>query len=157
MAIAIIKGDLFNYTRDSADVDAWGHGVNLKGVMGAGIALGFKERFPEMFALYKKACDQKTYAMGDVFPYQCFNEQPVKIVFNIFTQIDFGEAWPGSVYFGVKRMMMIADRWGIKRIAIPMIGAGLGGLSEEESLRKIWSGYRAFADQGIDLWVIKKE
>ena len=46
-----------------ADADALVNAVNCVGVMGKGIALQFKQAFPEMFASYRKAV-----AAGEVKP-----------------------------------------------------------------------------------------
>lgn len=40
--------------------------VNCVGVMGKGVALSFRERWPEIFARYKLACD-----VGDILPGGC--------------------------------------------------------------------------------------
>jgi O-acetyl-ADP-ribose deacetylase (regulator of RNase III) len=49
--IEFTKGDMF-----ATSVDARVNTVNCKGVMGAGVALAFKNRYPDMFKEYKQAC-----------------------------------------------------------------------------------------------------
>src|SRR5436189_4764469 len=49
--IEFTKGDLLE-----ADVDALVNAVNTEGVMGKGIALQFKQKFPDMFEAYRRAC-----------------------------------------------------------------------------------------------------
>ena len=48
-----IKGDLL-----SSDVKIRCHQVNCRGVMGAGLALQVKQKYPEAFEQYKALCDQ---------------------------------------------------------------------------------------------------
>ena len=49
--IKYIEGDLF-----SSPAQVIVNTINIVGVMGKGLALRFKERYPEMFEFYKKAC-----------------------------------------------------------------------------------------------------
>ena len=50
-----------------ADVEALVNTVNTVGVMGKGVALQFRQAFPEMFKEYKKACDQKKVHPGEMY------------------------------------------------------------------------------------------
>src|SRR5271167_400618 len=56
-----IQGNLLD-----ADVDALVNTVNTVGVMGKGVALMFKEAFPENFAIYEEACKRKEVRLGHV-------------------------------------------------------------------------------------------
>ena len=60
--IQIKRGDLL-----SEDVDALVNTVNCVGVMGKGIALQFKQAFPDNFKEYKKACDRGDVRIGSMF------------------------------------------------------------------------------------------
>ena len=57
--IQYLVGDLFN---SSAQVIV--NTVNCKGVMGKGLALAFKERYPEMFHVYQKDCREGRLRIG---------------------------------------------------------------------------------------------
>jgi O-acetyl-ADP-ribose deacetylase (regulator of RNase III) len=57
--ILFTKGNLLE-----SKAEALVNTVNTVGVMGKGIALQFKERFPENFKVYKKAADQKELQIG---------------------------------------------------------------------------------------------
>lgn len=48
----------------TADVQALVNTVNCVGVMGNGIALQFKQTFPENFREYKKVCDRENLEPG---------------------------------------------------------------------------------------------
>ncbi len=59
--ITYIKGNLLE-----SDAQALVNTVNTVGIMGKGIALQFKEKFPENFRIYKKVCDDKSFSIGMV-------------------------------------------------------------------------------------------
>src|SRR5215471_5381235 len=57
--IEIVRGDLLE-----AKVEALVNAVNVFGVMGAGIALQFREKYPEMFKAYARACKSAEVVIG---------------------------------------------------------------------------------------------
>ncbi|MDI1472291.1 macro domain-containing protein [Thermodesulfovibrio sp. 1176] len=60
--IKFIKGNIFE-----SKAEALVNSVNTVGVMGKGVALQFKERFPENYRLYRKACEEGKVTIGRVF------------------------------------------------------------------------------------------
>ena len=62
--ISFKKDDIF---RVAQDVDAMVNSVNCRGVMGRGLALQFKERFPENFREYQERCRDASMKPGDLF------------------------------------------------------------------------------------------
>lgn len=117
-------GNLF----DSTDLDAFAHGTNTLGVMGAGIAVEFKRRYPEMYRLYNKLGSQGSLEVGFVMPW--YAQPPA--VFNLMTQGHEGRtilpATLEAIRDSVEVMFTHAENTRIKRIGMPKIGAGLGGL-----------------------------
>jgi O-acetyl-ADP-ribose deacetylase (regulator of RNase III) len=97
--------------------------------MGAGIAVGFKERYPVMFTEFKRRCTAKPpeFTLGDVF---LWREDGKPAVFNLGTQPRPGR---GATYHAVEMALVAmrdtADAEGITSIAMPRIAAGYGGLS----------------------------
>ena len=59
MPVRFVSGDLFLSRAQTLP-----HGVNCRGRMGAGIALDFRRRFPEMFEEYRRRCRQGTLRPG---------------------------------------------------------------------------------------------
>jgi len=59
--IEFVRGNLFD-----AEVGAITNAVNCVGVMGKGIALEFKRRYPDAFAAYKHECDSGGLRLGRV-------------------------------------------------------------------------------------------
>jgi len=123
MTVKHVQGDLF-----ALDVDAIGHGVNCKGVMGAGIAVAFKKNFPQMFPEYANLCRLNLLSLGQVHVYdKPFNDYPV--IYNIASQDEPG---PNADYYALAVAMrwvkFDAERRELKSVALPQIGCGIGGL-----------------------------
>jgi O-acetyl-ADP-ribose deacetylase (regulator of RNase III) len=151
MPIEFVSGDLFvNRFRSRA----LAHACNCQGSMGAGVATGFRDRYPEMFAEYRRRCKAKPreFNLGDVFLWKADN-QPW--VFNLGTQERYwrGRAGYRAIETALKGMREQADREGIPSIAIPRIGAGHGGLPWKK-VRAIIEG--EFADWPGTLYVYEE-
>src|SRR5215469_12201663 len=127
MPIEFVSGDLFS---NVFKAEALAHGCNCRGAMSAGIAVGFKERYPEMYQEYRRRCkaQPREFNPGDVF---LWREMGKPLVFNLATQEDYwrSRATYDNIEAVLRKMREIADRDGIGSIAIPRIGAGYGGLS----------------------------
>lgn len=121
MTTVFLKGDLFH----DSGLDALAHGCNCAGAMGKGIAVEFRRRFPQMYVEYKKRCDDGRFQPGDVFPW-CEGEITV---FNLATQKTWrSQAEIFAIETAVRAMVALAEKSAIRRIGLPRIGAGLGGL-----------------------------
>ncbi|MGO3644378.1 MAG: macro domain-containing protein, partial [Pseudoalteromonas sp.] len=57
--LEFVKGDFFDF-----DADIRINTVNCVGVMGAGVALAFKKKYPEMFREYARQCKEKEIVPG---------------------------------------------------------------------------------------------
>ena len=105
------------------------HGVNCRGVMGAGFALEVKNRFPVAFATYQERCRDRTPEMllGTSLITPINSELTIM---HCFTQKDYGssgkyvsyDAFESSLY-----ALPSALHGVVKELHFPMIGAGLGG------------------------------
>jgi O-acetyl-ADP-ribose deacetylase (regulator of RNase III) len=124
MPVKFVDGDLFQ----ANDLQALAHGCNCAGAMGKGIAVEFRQLFPEMYGEYKRRCTSGSFQLGDVF---CWTENGLTI-FNLGTQKSWKtKAELESIKTAVKSMVSIAEKLEIACIGLPRIGAGLGGLSWE--------------------------
>ena len=125
----IPRGDIFRLP----GVTSYAHGCNCAGAMGKGIAIQFRNKYPKMFAEYKKLCWAGLYNPGDVFPYEY---QPGCFVYNLATQKHYaihGQlAKLEHIRKSVKKMLEHAAVHCVTDIALPKIGAGLGGLNWED-------------------------
>lgn len=124
MAFEETTGDLFGL-----GLDAIGHGVNCRGVMGAGIALGFRRRWPAMYQEYRARCRRGEFRLGDFFAYLELDEPHPRVVYNLATQLNPGpNADLLAIHVAVELALDHADGLGMATFGVPRIGAGLGGL-----------------------------
>jgi O-acetyl-ADP-ribose deacetylase (regulator of RNase III) len=120
MSIEIHTGDLFR---------SGGHtlvnAVNCYGVMGAGLALQFKQRYPGMFARYKVLCRNGTITPGSIM----FDDGDGQHIANFATK----DHWnmPSRLEWiddGLKTLARHLDEEGVPSVAVPPLGCGYGGL-----------------------------
>lgn len=121
-----IVGDIF-----TTQLPAIAHGVNTKGLMGAGIARLIAHRFPEVVKPYKEACYSGSLVPGG------FLYTPTLVpgfgILNLASQKNPGKDarldWLESSLWEAVRYSEEAELPGF---AIPRIGAGIGGLLWED-------------------------
>jgi O-acetyl-ADP-ribose deacetylase (regulator of RNase III) len=120
------RGDLL-----TSGLSALAHGCNCQGAMGAGIARGFRDRWPDMYASYRELCTRGTYRPGDVFTWEDLGTG--QVIYCLATQRRTGPAAePWAVTAAVAQMIKIAHYdQGIREIGLPLIGCGIGGLTPE--------------------------
>ena len=127
MPIQFVSGDLF---ANAFGAQAFAHGCNCQGSMGAGIATGFRDHYPELFAQYRARCKAKPreFNLGDVWLWKA-DDQPW--VFNLGTQEGVWRARASyeAIEQALGRMRELADAEEVAGIAMPRIGVGYGGLS----------------------------
>lgn len=112
-----------------ADVEAIVNTVNCVGVMGRGIALQFKKAWPDNFKNYAAACKQNEVKPGSMFIVETSQLTNPKYIINFPTK----RHWRGAskiedVELGLSALARDLKEKEIKSIAIPPLGAGLGGL-----------------------------
>jgi len=108
-----------------ADVEALVNTVNTVGVMGKGIALMFKEAFPENFEAYADACKRKEVRLGNMFAFQRDDLYGPKWIINFPTKGHW--KYPSKLVWiedGLKDLKQFIERENIKSIAIPPLGSG---------------------------------
>lgn len=118
--IKYIQGDLFH-----SPAHVLVNTVNTDGVMGKGIALGFKNKYPDMFKKYQKFCANNMLDIGTLWIY---NAGP-KWVLNFPTK----KHWRNKSEYeyiekGLKKFVETYQEKGITSIAFPKLGCGNGGL-----------------------------
>ena len=104
--------------------------VNTDGIMGKGIALQFKNQFPNNYKEYVKACKEGFISIGKLF---VFEEDTLlngkKLIINFPTKTTWRKPSEYSyIEMGLKDLVEIINKYNIKSIAIPPLGAGNGGL-----------------------------
>jgi O-acetyl-ADP-ribose deacetylase (regulator of RNase III) len=122
------KGNLLK-----ADVEALVNTVNTVGVMGKGIALQFKETFPDNFKAYQAAVKRGEVRVGAMFGVPLHRMDGVKYIINFPTK----EHWrsPSRLSYiksGLQDLRKMIIEKNIQSIALPPLGCGNGGLDWEE-------------------------
>jgi len=103
--------------------------INCVGVMGKGLALEFKNRYPAMFDKYKSFCDKGVFKPGVLWIYKADDG---KWVLNFPTKIDWRN--PSKIEYleeGLKKFVEIWKEKGITSIAFPLLGCTNGGLDPD--------------------------
>lgn len=100
--------------------------VNCVGVMGKGIALEFRKRFPDMFRDYEQRCERGEVRLGEPYLYKAlFGQQilnfPTKDHWKSVSKIR-------DIEEGLDYVLKHYEQWGITSIAIPPLGCGNGQL-----------------------------
>lgn len=123
--IKYVTGDLL-----SADTQALVNTVNTVGVMGKGIALQFKENFPNNYNVYRKACKDKSLQVGRLLVVKDRTVEKEIIIINFPTKKDWKHRSKLEyIEKGLQELVKVIPQYGIKSIAIPPLGCGNGGLN----------------------------
>ncbi len=111
-----------------ADAEALVNTVNCVGVMGKGIALQFKQAYPENFRLYQRACRTGEVRPGKMFIVQTGLMNP-RYVINFPTKRHWkGKARLADIEAGLVDLVDQVKQLGIRTLAVPPLGCGSGGL-----------------------------
>lgn len=100
--------------------------VNTVGVMGKGLAAAFKERYPDMYAAYKKRCDDGAFKPGSIWLWKGADQW----VLNFATKKHWRN--PSKLDYikqGLHEFRDSYEAMGIREIAFPRLGCGNGGLN----------------------------
>ena len=148
LGIKTVKGNIF-----TSGCQTLVNTVNCQGVMGAGIALEFKLRLPEMFDLYVKKCRIGEIDIGKSWLYKpppgtregrWVLNFPTKRQWRYPSKIEYLEA-------GLDEFLNTYENEGIESIAFPVLGASNGGLDEEESL-SVMRSYLERCDIPVEIY-----
>lgn len=116
-----------------APVEALVNTVNTVGVMGKGIALMFKEAFPENFRVYEDACEHKEVKIGRMFVTENRTFSGPRWIINFPTKKHWRQ--PSKLEWiteGLGDLRKVIQENAIRSIALPPLGAGNGGLDWSE-------------------------
>lgn len=125
--IQFVKGNFFDY---KADIRI--NTVNCVGAMGAGVALQFKNKYPEMNKEYVKACNEGNIKIGRPHIWtntDFFNEEDNVIIINFPTKLHWKN--PSQYEYvekGIEWLVQFLKNHENKTITVPALGCGHGGL-----------------------------
>lgn len=144
--ISVIKGNIFN-TRSQTIVNT----VNCVGVMGKGIALVFKLRYPKMFPIYQDYCNRGLIEIGKLWLYKPEDtDQPWVLNFPTKTHWKLPSEY-SYVEQGLQKFVATYRDKGITSIAFPLLGTSNGGLDRDVILRMMMN-YLGQCDIPIEIY-----
>ena len=127
--ITFKKGNIF-----SSDKQTIVNTINCVGVMGKGVALGFRLRYPEMYEKYRELCKTKQIAIGKLWLYKQSREG-LQWILNFPTKIQL--KYPSKMEYLEACLQKFVDTYeekGITSISFPLLGTHNGGLDKIEVL-----------------------
>ena len=134
-----------------AGTEALVNTVNTVGVMGKGIALMFKEAFPENFDAYAAACKRHEIRIGRMFVTERRALMGPRWIINFPTKQHWRHpSKMGWITDGLEDLKQVIAEHGIRSIALPPLGSGNGGLNWADVRPRIEA---ALADLGTDIVV----
>jgi O-acetyl-ADP-ribose deacetylase (regulator of RNase III) len=140
--ITITRGNLLE-----ADVEALVNTVNCVGHMGKGIALQFKKAFPENFKAYQRACRAEEVRPGRMFVFPTGRMVNPRFIINFPTKRHWrGKSRIEDIQAGLEDLVAVVRNHRIASIAVPPLGAGLGGLDWAEVRLLIEGAFAALPD-----------
>ena len=147
---------MIEFTRGNlleAKAEALVNTVNTVGVMGKGVALMFKEAYPENFKAYEAACKRKEVRVGSMFVTERQSLLGPKWIINFPTK----EHWRGDskmawIESGLEDLKRVIVEKKIRSIAIPPLGSGNGGLNWPDVRFKIEAELGALKDVSVIIY-----
>lgn len=144
MSIKIIRGNLF-----TSNCQTLVNTVNCVGVMGAGIALEFRLRYPQMYSSYVELCQKNLLNVGQLWLYKSSQHWvlnfPTKNHWKNPSQAKFLE-------LGLQKFVDTFREKEITSIAFPLLGTQHGGIPQEKSLQ-IMKSYLEPCDLPIEIYI----
>ena len=136
------KGDIL-----AEDAEALVNTVNCVGVMGRGVALQFKRAFPENFRAYAEACKRGEVQPGKMFVFETGALTNPRYIINFPTKRHWrGNSRIEDIDAGLADLDRVIRERGIRSIALPPLGSGLGGLDWGPVRLRIESALRGCYD-----------
>lgn len=122
--VEYISGDILR-----CEAEALVNTVNCVGVMGRGIALQFKNAFPENFTAYESACRRGDVTPGNMFVVETSRLTSPRFIVNFPTKRHWRKkSRMEDIEAGLLDLVKVVREKDIRSIAIPPLGSGLGGL-----------------------------
>lgn len=136
--IELTQGNLLE-----APAEALVNTVNTVGVMGKGIALQFKQAYPQMFRDYERACKAGEVELGKMWVFELGGlVGGPRWIINFPTKGHWRErSRMADIQAGLEDLAAVIQRLGIRSIAVPPLGCGNGGLD--------WGGVRPLIESAL--------
>lgn len=116
-----------------SQAEALVNAVNCVGVMGKGIALQFKQAYPDNFKAYKEACNNNRVTPGKMFIVDSGSMSNPRYIINFPTKRHWrGKSRMEDIQSGLIDFVDQLREYGIHSVAIPPLGCGHGGLDWDQ-------------------------
>lgn len=117
---------------DLLDQPAFGHGCNIAGSMGGGVARQVRDRYPDLHDEYLDRCREGRFPLGSAW---AWTSESGQVVYNLATQVHPGpDARLETVRSSVTDLLREAAQRGVDEVGLPRLGAGIGGLEWHDVL-----------------------
>jgi O-acetyl-ADP-ribose deacetylase (regulator of RNase III) len=149
MAVQYKSGNLLQ----QSNIDAIVNTVNCLGVMGKGVALQFKHKWPDNFKAYASACKRGEVQPGRMFVFDSGGLVKPNFIINFPTK----QHWRGAsqlawIEAGLHDLVRQVQARGIRSIAIPPLGCGNGGLDWKVVKPLIEQAFAALPDVQVHVF-----
>lgn len=146
--LRIATGDIL-----SADAEALVNTVNCVGVMGRGVALQFKRAFPDNFKRYEKACERGEVQPGRMLVVENTELTGPRYIINFPTKRDWkNKSRIEDIESGLVALVSEIGSRGIRSVALPPLGCGLGGLDWKDVRPRIERAMSALPEVEVILF-----
>ena len=153
MPIVHRSGDIF-----TTELPAIGHGVNTEGVMGSGIAKTVRELYPSVYRTYRHVCLSRGLVGGDHLPLMADEHDENRWILNIASQEPQGRnARYDFLEKGLEKAFTWAEDKRLEGIALPKIGAGIGGLEWTDVLAIIENRAAMHPSLTVEVWTFEPQ
>jgi O-acetyl-ADP-ribose deacetylase (regulator of RNase III) len=148
--ISYKTGDLMD-----AEESAIAHGCNTQGLMGAGVARLVRDQHPDVYDIYRAACRSGDFIVGTSLGVWAEPiNGPDRLVYNLGTQRHPGaDATAWGIFLSFANMAEDAHFRGVNAIAIPRIGAGIGGMKWPDVFEAIEEALDRSTHPGLNIVV----
>ena len=127
--------------------------VNCVGIMGRGIALQFKQAYPENFTAYAEACKKGEVQPGRMFVFEIGELTHPRYIINFPTKRHWRQnSRLEDIESGLRALAEVIREYGIHSIAVPPLGCGLGGLDWKSVKDKITASLSTLEDVHISVY-----
>jgi O-acetyl-ADP-ribose deacetylase (regulator of RNase III) len=148
MAVEIAEGDLLEQR-----VDAIVNAVNTVGVMGKGIALQFRRKWPANYKAYEAACKRKEVIPCKMFVFDNGELVEPKYIINFPTKRHWRQpSRISDIECGLVDLVFQVKSLKIKSIAIPALGCGNGGLNWSDVKPRIEAAFEELPEVNVKLF-----
>ena len=148
MTVDVKSGDLLK-----ANTEAIVNTVNCVGVMGKGIALQFKHRWPQNFKAYASACKREQVRPGKMFIYDLGQWATPRFIINFPTKMHWrGDSKIEYIEQGLRDLVLQVERLRIKSISLPPLGCGNGGLDWQAVKRLVFGAFKDHPQIQVELF-----